>query len=157
MPVNILQLWEFFVVLIAAVLKSHQLFLLRVWDKVISGSCKILVFVALEILLSYKIVLMGMSRPEGVLGLLCNVSKRHKRSCYRMGTMSQLTLASLLRYRRRTRMPLWPKPSTCGTNTAVPPYTPCSTTERLSHDAAERTPADQMVAFTKKATKFDFF
>lgn len=64
----------------ASVLKSRQRFLLRVWDKVISGSCKILVFVALEILLSYKIVLLGMSRPEGVVRFLCNVSKRRKRS-----------------------------------------------------------------------------
>lgn len=48
----------------------------RVWDKVISGSCKILVFVALEILLSYKIVLMGISRPEGVVKFLCSVSKQ---------------------------------------------------------------------------------
>uniref|UniRef100_A0A8K9X851 TBC1 domain family member 7 n=1 Tax=Oncorhynchus mykiss TaxID=8022 RepID=A0A8K9X851_ONCMY len=46
----------------------------RVWDKVISGSCKILVFVAMEILLSYKIVVMGTSRPEGVVSILCNVS-----------------------------------------------------------------------------------
>lgn len=46
----------------------------RVWDKVISGSCKILVFVALEILLSYKIMLMGINRPEGVVKFLCNVS-----------------------------------------------------------------------------------
>lgn len=46
----------------------------RVWDKVISGSCKILVFVALEILLSYKIMLLGMSRPEGIVKFLCNVS-----------------------------------------------------------------------------------
>lgn len=48
----------------------------RVWDKVISGSCKILVFVALEILLSYKIMLMGINRPEGVVKFLCNVSKK---------------------------------------------------------------------------------
>lgn len=61
-------------------LKSN--FLLRVWDKVISGSCKILVFVALEILLSYKMVLMGLSRPEAVRGFLCNVSSaRHFLSC----------------------------------------------------------------------------
>lgn len=46
------------------------------WDKVISGSCKILVFVALEILLSYKIVLLGMSLPEGVSRFLSKVSKR---------------------------------------------------------------------------------
>lgn len=50
-------------------------FLLRVWDKVISGSCKILVFVALEILLSYKMVLMGASRPDGVGGFLRTVSE----------------------------------------------------------------------------------
>lgn len=53
---------------------SH-LIIFRVWDKVISGSCKILVFVALEILLSYKIMLMGINRPEGVVKFLCNVSK----------------------------------------------------------------------------------
>lgn len=41
----------------------------------ISGSCKILVFVALEILLSYKIVLMGTNRPEGIAKFLCNVGK----------------------------------------------------------------------------------
>jgi len=49
----------------------------RVWDKVISGSCKILVFVALEILLGYKIMLLGISRPDGVVRFLCNVSKRY--------------------------------------------------------------------------------
>lgn len=46
----------------------------RVWDKVISGSCKILVFVAVEILLSYKILLMGISHPDGVYNFLSNVS-----------------------------------------------------------------------------------
>lgn len=66
----------------AAALKSR--FLLRVWDKVISGSCKILVFVALEILLSYKMVLMGLSRPEGVSRFLSNVRKRRTPSCHRM-------------------------------------------------------------------------
>uniref|UniRef100_A0A3Q4BMX5 TBC1 domain family member 7 n=1 Tax=Mola mola TaxID=94237 RepID=A0A3Q4BMX5_MOLML len=49
----------------------------RVWDKVISGSCKILVFVALEILLSYKIVLMGINRPEGVVKFLCNIPQEN--------------------------------------------------------------------------------
>ncbi|XP_029684500.1 TBC1 domain family member 7 isoform X2 [Takifugu rubripes] len=49
----------------------------RVWDKVISGSCKVLVFVALEILLSYKIVLMGLSRPEGVRAFLCNIPQEN--------------------------------------------------------------------------------
>ncbi|KAG1941844.1 TBC1 domain family member 7 isoform X1 [Pimephales promelas] len=45
----------------------------RVWDKVISGSCKILVFVAVEILLSYKILLMGISHPDGVYNFLSNI------------------------------------------------------------------------------------
>ncbi|XP_010772587.1 TBC1 domain family member 7 [Notothenia coriiceps] len=49
----------------------------RVWDKVISGSCKILVFVALEILLSYKIMLMGISRPEGAVRFLCNIPQEN--------------------------------------------------------------------------------
>ncbi|KAJ7986355.1 hypothetical protein DPEC_G00339060 [Dallia pectoralis] len=49
----------------------------RVWDKVISGSCKILVFVAVEILLLYKIMLMNMSRPEGVVNFLCNMPQEN--------------------------------------------------------------------------------
>ncbi|XP_077450901.1 TBC1 domain family member 7 [Stigmatopora argus] len=49
----------------------------RVWDKVISGSCKILVFVALEILLSYKIMLLGIGRPEGIVKFLCNIPKEN--------------------------------------------------------------------------------
>ncbi|XP_061153325.1 TBC1 domain family member 7 isoform X1 [Syngnathus typhle] len=49
----------------------------RVWDKVISGSCKILVFVALEILLSYKIMLLGMNRPEGIVKFLCNIPQEN--------------------------------------------------------------------------------
>ncbi|XP_051511615.1 TBC1 domain family member 7 [Myxocyprinus asiaticus] len=49
----------------------------RVWDKVISGSCKILVFVAVEILLSYKIMLMGMSQPEGVFDFLSNMPQEN--------------------------------------------------------------------------------
>ncbi|XP_029285760.1 TBC1 domain family member 7 [Cottoperca gobio] len=49
----------------------------RVWDKVISGSCKILVFVALEILLSYKIMLMGIARAEGVVKFLCNIPQEN--------------------------------------------------------------------------------
>ncbi|XP_067086566.1 TBC1 domain family member 7 [Osmerus mordax] len=49
----------------------------RVWDKVISGSCKILVFVAVEILLSYKIMLMGMNRPEGVVSFLCKIPQEN--------------------------------------------------------------------------------
>ncbi|XP_028300284.1 TBC1 domain family member 7 isoform X1 [Gouania willdenowi] len=49
----------------------------RVWDKVISGSCKILVFVALEILLSFKIILLGFSRPEGVVNFLRNIPQEN--------------------------------------------------------------------------------
>uniref|UniRef100_A0A3B1IRC4 TBC1 domain family member 7 n=1 Tax=Astyanax mexicanus TaxID=7994 RepID=A0A3B1IRC4_ASTMX len=49
----------------------------RVWDKVISGSCKILVFIALEILLSYKIMLMGTSRPEAVAKFLSNLPQEN--------------------------------------------------------------------------------
>ncbi|CAL8270708.1 unnamed protein product [Boreogadus saida] len=49
----------------------------RVWDKVISGSCKILVFVGLEILLSYKIILMGMNRPEVVVKFLGNIPQEN--------------------------------------------------------------------------------
>lgn len=49
----------------------------RVWDKVISGSCKILVFVAMEILLSYKIKLMGMSRPAAVVNFLSNMPQEN--------------------------------------------------------------------------------
>ncbi|XP_060770034.1 TBC1 domain family member 7 [Neoarius graeffei] len=49
----------------------------RVWDKVISGSCKILVFVAMEILLSYKIKLMGMSRTDAVVNFLSNIPQEN--------------------------------------------------------------------------------
>ncbi|KAI5608484.1 TBC1 domain family member 7 isoform X1 [Silurus asotus] len=49
----------------------------RVWDKLISGSCKILVFVAMEILLSYKIKLMGMSRPDAVVKFLSNMPQEN--------------------------------------------------------------------------------
>ncbi|XP_036378196.1 TBC1 domain family member 7 [Megalops cyprinoides] len=49
----------------------------RVWDKVISGSCKILVFVAVEVLLSYKIMLMGMSRPEAIVQFLSNIPQEN--------------------------------------------------------------------------------
>uniref|UniRef100_A0A3Q3KR70 TBC1 domain family member 7 n=1 Tax=Monopterus albus TaxID=43700 RepID=A0A3Q3KR70_MONAL len=54
-----------------------SLIFFRVWDKVISGSCKILVFVALEILLSYKIRLMGINWPEGVVKFLCNIPQEN--------------------------------------------------------------------------------
>lgn len=97
----------------------------------ISGSCKILVFVALEILLSYKIVLMGINRSEGIAKFLCNVGKS-----------AIITVVAIMlktkpgssngfaprRSLRRTRTPSLPKPSTCGTNTAALPSTPFKTT-----------------------------
>ncbi|XP_005995269.1 TBC1 domain family member 7 [Latimeria chalumnae] len=38
----------------------------RVWDKIVSGSCKILVFVAMEILLMFKMKLMAMNKAESI-------------------------------------------------------------------------------------------
>ncbi|KAG5849869.1 hypothetical protein ANANG_G00076270 [Anguilla anguilla] len=49
----------------------------RVWDKVISGSCKILVFVAVEVLLSYKIMLMGMSKPDAIVHFLSSMPQEN--------------------------------------------------------------------------------
>uniref|UniRef100_W5N6B0 TBC1 domain family member 7 n=1 Tax=Lepisosteus oculatus TaxID=7918 RepID=W5N6B0_LEPOC len=49
----------------------------RVWDKIISGSCKILVFVAVEILLGYKIMLMGMNKPEDITQFLENMPQEN--------------------------------------------------------------------------------
>lgn len=46
----------------------------RVWDKVISGSCKILVFVAVEILLTFKMKLMALTSSEKIEQFLENVS-----------------------------------------------------------------------------------
>lgn len=46
----------------------------RVWDKVISGSCKILVFVAVEILLTFKMKLMALTSAEKIEQFLENVS-----------------------------------------------------------------------------------
>uniref|UniRef100_A0A5F8GTV8 TBC1 domain family member 7 n=1 Tax=Monodelphis domestica TaxID=13616 RepID=A0A5F8GTV8_MONDO len=46
----------------------------RVWDKVISGSCKILVFVAVEILLTFKIKIMALDNAEKITKFLENVS-----------------------------------------------------------------------------------
>ncbi|XP_015284585.1 PREDICTED: TBC1 domain family member 7-like, partial [Gekko japonicus] len=45
----------------------------RVWDKVISGSCKILVFVAVEILLTFKMKLMVLNSAEKIAQFLENV------------------------------------------------------------------------------------
>uniref|UniRef100_A0A8C9MCK3 TBC1 domain family member 7 n=1 Tax=Panthera tigris altaica TaxID=74533 RepID=A0A8C9MCK3_PANTA len=46
----------------------------RVWDKVVSGSCKILVFVAVEILLTFKIKVMALNSAEKITKFLENVS-----------------------------------------------------------------------------------
>ncbi|XP_075777356.1 TBC1 domain family member 7 isoform X2 [Pelodiscus sinensis] len=45
----------------------------RVWDKVISGSCKILVFVALEILLTFKMKIMALNNTEKITQFLENI------------------------------------------------------------------------------------
>lgn len=49
-------------------------FFSRVWDKVVSGSCKILVFVAVEILLTFKIKVMALNSAEKITQFLENVS-----------------------------------------------------------------------------------
>ncbi|XP_062040625.1 TBC1 domain family member 7 [Lepus europaeus] len=45
----------------------------RVWDKVVSGSCKILVFVAVEILLTFKIKVMALNSAEKITQFLENI------------------------------------------------------------------------------------
>ncbi|XP_020667897.2 TBC1 domain family member 7 [Pogona vitticeps] len=45
----------------------------RVWDKVISGSCKILVFVAVEILLTFKMKLLALNSAEKIEQFLENI------------------------------------------------------------------------------------
>lgn len=49
-------------------------FFCRVWDKVISGSCKILVFVAVEILLTFKMKIIALNTAEKITQFLENVS-----------------------------------------------------------------------------------
>ncbi|NXG75969.1 TBCD7 protein, partial [Baryphthengus martii] len=44
-----------------------------VWDKVISGSCKILVFVALEILLTFKMKIIALNTAEKITQFLENI------------------------------------------------------------------------------------
>lgn len=53
----------------------------RVWDKVVSGSCKILVFVAVEILLTFKIKVMALNSAEKITKFLENVSALSPRVC----------------------------------------------------------------------------
>ncbi|XP_012885914.1 PREDICTED: TBC1 domain family member 7 isoform X2 [Dipodomys ordii] len=45
----------------------------RVWDKVVSGSCKILLFVAVEILLTFKIKVMALNSAEKITKFLENI------------------------------------------------------------------------------------
>ncbi|XP_039766376.1 TBC1 domain family member 7 isoform X2 [Ornithorhynchus anatinus] len=45
----------------------------RIWDKVVSGSCKILVFVAVEILLTFKIKVMALNNAEKITEFLENI------------------------------------------------------------------------------------
>ncbi|KAM6088066.1 TBC1 domain family member 7 isoform 2-T2 [Chlamydotis macqueenii] len=49
----------------------------RVWDKVISGSCKILVFVALEILLTFKMKIIALNTAEKVTQFLENIPQEN--------------------------------------------------------------------------------
>ncbi|XP_060705914.1 TBC1 domain family member 7 isoform X1 [Hemiscyllium ocellatum] len=49
----------------------------RVWDKIISGSCKILVFVAMEILLTFKSKLMTMNKAENIAQFLQNIPQEN--------------------------------------------------------------------------------
>lgn len=49
----------------------------RVWDKIISGSCKILVFVALEILLTFKMKLMAINKAENITQFLENIPQEN--------------------------------------------------------------------------------
>uniref|UniRef100_A0A8D0FZ25 TBC1 domain family member 7 n=1 Tax=Sphenodon punctatus TaxID=8508 RepID=A0A8D0FZ25_SPHPU len=45
----------------------------RVWDKVISGSCKIIVFVAVEILLTFKMKIIALNSAEKITQFLENI------------------------------------------------------------------------------------
>ncbi|KAK2492603.1 hypothetical protein MC885_018659, partial [Smutsia gigantea] len=51
----------------------YGLWFRRVWDKVVSGSCKILVFVAVEILLTFKIKVMALNSAEKITKFLENM------------------------------------------------------------------------------------
>ncbi|KAM9286022.1 TBC1 domain family member 7-like isoform 2-T4 [Cariama cristata] len=68
----------------------------RVWDKVISGSCKILVFVAVEILLTFKIKIIALNTAEKIMQFLENMERRYLvavRSCPECFLASQLQYA----------------------------------------------------------------
>nr|XP_033790530.1 TBC1 domain family member 7 [Geotrypetes seraphini]XP_033790531.1 TBC1 domain family member 7 [Geotrypetes seraphini]XP_033790532.1 TBC1 domain family member 7 [Geotrypetes seraphini]XP_033790533.1 TBC1 domain family member 7 [Geotrypetes seraphini]XP_033790534.1 TBC1 domain family member 7 [Geotrypetes seraphini]XP_033790535.1 TBC1 domain family member 7 [Geotrypetes seraphini] len=49
----------------------------RIWDKVISGSCKILVFLAMEILLTYKMKIISLNNAEAVRDFLENIPQEN--------------------------------------------------------------------------------
>ncbi|XP_078543734.1 TBC1 domain family member 7 isoform X2 [Lissotriton helveticus] len=49
----------------------------RVWDKVISGSCKILVFVAIEILVNFKMKLLVLTTAESIAQFLQTIPQDH--------------------------------------------------------------------------------
>ncbi|KFW79619.1 TBC1 domain family member 7 [Manacus vitellinus] len=52
---------------------QRQVLFFQVWDKVISGSCKILVFVALEILLTFKMKIIALNTAEKITQFLENI------------------------------------------------------------------------------------
>ncbi|NXL63269.1 TBCD7 protein, partial [Chordeiles acutipennis] len=54
-------------------LQRQVLFLSIFWDKVISGSCKILVFVAVEILLTFKMKILALNTAEKITQFLENI------------------------------------------------------------------------------------
>ncbi|NXW90372.1 TBCD7 protein, partial [Alopecoenas beccarii] len=54
-------------------LQRQSFFFFRVWDKVISGSCKILVFVAVEILLTFKMKIIALNTAEKITQFLENI------------------------------------------------------------------------------------
>ncbi|KAF2980586.1 hypothetical protein EK904_006400 [Melospiza melodia maxima] len=51
----------------------YDLWFKKVWDKVISGSCKILVFVAVEILLTFKMKIIALNSAEKITQFLENI------------------------------------------------------------------------------------
>ena len=54
-------------------LKQLDLFLYSIWDKVIAGSCMILVYVAVAVLLSVRRKILGLQTREEILHLLNKV------------------------------------------------------------------------------------
>ena len=54
-------------------LRQLDLFLYSIWDKVIAGSCMILVYVAVAVLLSVRRKILGLQTREEILHLLNKV------------------------------------------------------------------------------------